>query len=41
MNHFALDHHEQNDRLAHSFVELQLGGTRNIRPNPFMNWLSV
>lgn len=41
MNHYALDHHEQKDRLARNFLELQLGGTRNIRPTPFMNWLSV
>jgi len=40
MNHYALDHHEQKDRLNRNFLELQLGGTRNIRPHPFMNWLS-
>jgi len=41
MNHYALDHHEQKDRIGTSFVDLQLGGTRNIAPNPIMNWLSV
>jgi len=40
MNHYALDHHEQKDRLNRNFLDLQLGGTRNIRPHPFMNWLS-
>jgi len=40
MNHYALEMEAHHGRVDANFVDLQLEGTRNIRPNPFVNWFS-